>query len=239
METLKELGLIAGRIVTILPLILFMTLYMGRRSIGQLPIFDFLTIITLGAIVGADIADPNIKHLHTAFAIVLVAIFQKIVARLKIHNRWIGRLITFEPIVVIQNGEFIIKNINRIQYSIDNILLMLREKDVFDITEVHLAIIEGSGNITILKKGANSPVTKKDLTQLDFSISLGYPLIVEGKVYETVLQEFNLNKNWLDAELRSKGVNKIEEVFFASINMNQQLQITLNQQAIKTPPLFH
>ncbi|MCS3600250.1 uncharacterized membrane protein YcaP (DUF421 family) [Bacillus sp. JUb91] len=36
---------------------------MGKRAIGELPIFDFLIIITLGAVVGADIADPSIKHL--------------------------------------------------------------------------------------------------------------------------------------------------------------------------------
>ncbi|MBM6616794.1 DUF421 domain-containing protein [Bacillus suaedaesalsae] len=239
MELLKELAIVLGRIVTILPLLLFMTLYMGRRSIGQLPIFDFLAIITLGAVVGADIADPKIEHIHTAFAIVMIAVFQKIVARLKIHNRWFGRLVTFEPTVVIQDGVMIVKNINRIQYSVDNILLMLREKDIFDISEVHLAIIEGSGNITVLRKGESTPVTRKDLSLSNDNISIGYPLIVEGTVYEAILKEFSLDKAWLEDELQSKGITQINQVFFASINVNKQLQVTLHQQDIKTPPIFH
>ncbi|WP_246944539.1 DUF421 domain-containing protein [Bacillus pinisoli] len=239
MDTLKELAIVFGRIVTILPLVLFMTLYMGRRSIGQLPVFDFLAIITLGAVVGADIADPKIEHLHTAFAIVIIAIFQKLVARLKIHNRLFGRRLTFEPVVVIQDGAFVVRNINRIQYSIDNLLLMLREKDVFDISEVHLAIIEGSGNLSVLKKAAHTPVTRKDLGVVDPSISIGYPVIVEGKLYESVLDEFSLSTAWLYHALNQKGITDIEDVFFASINREHNIMITEKQQDITTPQIFH
>src|SRR5690606_24838184 len=120
-------------IVTIIPLLLFTTLFMGKRAIGELPVFDFLIVIILGALVGADIAEPDIKHLPTAFAIIAIGVFQRIVTRWKISNRKIGRLLTFEPTVVLQNGKFVNENLKKIRYSIDNILQMLREKDVFDI----------------------------------------------------------------------------------------------------------
>lgn len=63
LELLKDVALVLGRVVTILPLLLFVTLFMGKRAIGELPVFDFLIIITLDAVVGADIADPDIHHL--------------------------------------------------------------------------------------------------------------------------------------------------------------------------------
>lgn len=77
-EFLKETGLIFGRIITILPLLLIVTLLMGKRAIGELPVFDFLIIVTLGAVVGADIADPSIHHLPTAMAIIGIGILQKL-----------------------------------------------------------------------------------------------------------------------------------------------------------------
>lgn len=48
---------------------LFVTIMMGRRSIAELPVFDFLVVITLGAVVGADLADPNIDHIHTGVTV--------------------------------------------------------------------------------------------------------------------------------------------------------------------------
>lgn len=146
---MKDMLLILGRIVTIIPLLLFTTLFMGKRAIGELPVFDFLIVIILGALVGADIAEPDIKHLPTAFAIIAIGIFQRIVTRWKISNHKIGRLLTFEPTVVLQNGKFVNKNLKKIRYSIDNILQMLREKDVFDINEVETAIIEANGALSV------------------------------------------------------------------------------------------
>ncbi len=50
MEILK----VYGRIITIIPCLLIMTLFMGKRAIGEVPVFDFLIIIVLGAVAGAD-----------------------------------------------------------------------------------------------------------------------------------------------------------------------------------------
>ncbi len=71
MELLKELVILLVRVITILPLLLLVTLIMGKRSIGELPVFDFLIFLSLGAVVGADIADADISHIHTAVAIIL------------------------------------------------------------------------------------------------------------------------------------------------------------------------
>ncbi len=45
MELMKDLITVTGRIFTIIPLLLIVTLYMGKRAIGELPVFDFLVII--------------------------------------------------------------------------------------------------------------------------------------------------------------------------------------------------
>lgn len=159
METVKEIFIIYGRIITILPLLLIVTLFMGKRSIGELPVFDFLIIITLGAVVGADIADPNIRHIHTAAAVIAIGLLQKVISKIVIKNRMIGKIITFEPTVVIKNGTFLVGNLRRLRYSLDNVLQMLREKDIFDIKDVELAIVEANGKLTVYKQSNKSSVT--------------------------------------------------------------------------------
>ena len=180
MEMLKDFYILIGRIITILPLTLVVTLIMGKRSIAELPVFDFLVIVILGAVVGADIADPEIQHIHTAVAIVLIGIFHLTVSTLKIKYRKFGHIITFEPTIVIQEGKFIVKNLRKIRYSIDNVLQMLREKDIFDINDVHLGIIESNGNISVLKKTNKNTITLEDMNLSRRTSSLSYPIIIEG-----------------------------------------------------------
>ena len=240
LEFIKDMLIIFVRILTILPLLLFITLFMGKRAIGELPVFDFLIVIILGALVGADIADPNIKHLPTAIAIIFIGIFQRIVANWKISNRKIGRLLTLQPTVVIQNGKFIHKNLKGIRYSIDNILQMLREKDVFDINEVETAIIEGNGALSVLKKPHKNPVTREDINIVNTISSIAFPVIIEGTIYPSVLKHVNLSEAWLMQQLSAQGVNNINNVFFASINRNLELHISLKDENNKNiPPIKH
>jgi len=225
MELIKELLVVTGRILTIIPLMLLVALYMGKRSMGELPVFDFLVIITLGAVVGADIADPEIPHIHTAVAIVLIGLFQRIVSKAVVKHRKLGHLITFEPTIVIQDGRIINKNLKKLRYSVDNVLQMLREKDVFDISNVYLGIIEANGRISILKKDSKTMVTLEDMNLKKKSAAISYPIIIEGKIYVDVLEKLNLSELWLREQL--SDINIMEEVFFASVNDKKELHISL------------
>ncbi|MCG8484182.1 MAG: DUF421 domain-containing protein [Clostridia bacterium] len=237
-ETIKEILIVGLRIVTILPLLLLVTIFMGKRAIGELPIFDYLIIITLGAVTGADIADPDIDHIPTVIAIVIIGLLQRIVANLKITNRKIGGWITFKPTVVIQNGKFINQNLKKIRYSIDNILQMLREKDVFDISDVETAIVEANGALSVLKKTQKNPVTLEDMGIVKPSSSIALPIIMEGKIYSDVLKKFDLDEIWLQQQLYQRGINNIQNVFFASLNANRQLHVSLkDDDNIIIPPI--
>ncbi|EPY2301828.1 DUF421 domain-containing protein [Clostridium sporogenes] len=227
MELIKEFYILIGRIITILPLMLAVTLVMGKRSIAELPVFDFLIIVILGAVVGADIADPEIKHIYTTVAIILIGIFHIIVSKLKVKYRKFGHVITFEPTIVIQEGKFIVKNLRKIRYSIDNILQMLREKDIFDINDVHIGIVEANGNISILKKTNKTEVTIEDLNLQKGTSSLSYPVIIEGEVYKNVLSKLNLTEEWLNQQLINIGVKSEKEIFFASVNNKNEFHASL------------
>jgi uncharacterized membrane protein YcaP (DUF421 family) len=229
MEIIKEGYILIGRIITILPLMLAITLFMGKRSIAELPVFDFLVIIILGAVVGADIADPEIPHIHTGAAIVIIGVFHRLISKLKIRYRKFGHLITFEPTIVIQDGKFIVNNMRKIRYSIDNILQMLREKDIFAVNDVHLGIVEANGNISVLKMPDKAEVTNEDLNLTKKSCSIAYTVIVDGKINNDVLIKMELSNSWLMEQLVNLGIKDEKDVFYGSINDKKELQISLKK----------
>ncbi|WP_017185050.1 DUF421 domain-containing protein [Alkalibacillus haloalkaliphilus] len=238
-ETIKDSLIVIGRVVTILPLLLFMTIYMGKRTIGEIPVFDFLIIISLGSIVGADLADPSISHIYTAVAIVSVALLQRVITKLKLANRRFGRIVTFEPTVVIQNGQFLKENMKNIGYSIDNVLQLLREKDVFDIDEVKTAIVESSGKVSVLKKSSSTNVTRSDLNITGKAADIALPIVVEGKVYTHVLEDFGLDYDWLQKRMKEQEVQNVNEIFYATINQKQKLHISLKENNLNVPRILH
>ncbi|WP_227940084.1 DUF421 domain-containing protein [Alkalihalobacillus deserti] len=239
MEVLKESVIILARIITIFPLFLLITHYMGKRSIGEMPIFDFLIIMTLANVVGADIADPKVDHVYTYLAIIVIPLIQKLTAYFSITNRKIGKKITFEPTLVIQDGKISVENLKRIRYTIDNVLRMLRQKNIFDISDVKIAIIEADGQLSVLKKENKLGVTIEDINVKKKSKNLSYPLIVEGKIYEDILNYLGLNRQWLVAELQRRQIAQVNRVFFASINDDHELHVSLKNEHQQMPPIYN
>ncbi|MCC5909785.1 MAG: DUF421 domain-containing protein [Clostridiaceae bacterium] len=214
------------RIISIMALLLILVLLTGRRKIGELPVFDFLTIIVLGSVVGADIADPEIHHLPTAYAIVLIVAIQYLMSYFIIKNRKFGNKVTFGPTVIIKNGEFVKSNMKRLKYSIENVLMYLREKDIFDLSEVEFAIVEDSGNISVMKKSEFQPLTASDMSIPTTYKGLSTPLIIEGKVNEDNLKSMAVDKAWLQTQLKNHGINSFDEAFYVDINAEGRLYIS-------------
>ncbi|MDZ5473987.1 DUF421 domain-containing protein [Bacillus sp. 31A1R] len=239
MDHVIDLLKVLGRIYTILPLLLVVTLMMGKRSIGELPVFDFLTILVLGSVVGADIADPAVNHLFTFIAVIAIGLLQYFVSKLKINHRKVGRLLTFEPTIVIYKGEFQVNNMKEIKYSLDNVLQMLREENVFNVSDVELAIIEANGKLSVKLIPSKEVTRVEHLHSTSKNNGLELPVIIDGVLYQNVLSSLNLNEQWLKKQLFNQGVTDVQSVFFASVNQAHEIHFSLKDDKNKpTYPLI-
>ncbi|TLS38208.1 DUF421 domain-containing protein [Pseudalkalibacillus caeni] len=231
-DFIQEYLIVILRIATILPLLLGITLFMGKRSVGEMPVFDYLVILTLGSVVGADIGQPEVKHMPTVIAVISIALLQKLVATLKVNSKTIGKLLTFETTIVIQDGKFLKENMHKIKYSIDNILTMLRENGVFNVEDVELALVEPNGKLTVSRKPEASSVTKQELGIHTGGSKIAFPVIFEGNIQQEVLSSLGLPENWVLNQLQANGISDIREVFFASITHKRELYISLYNEPI-------
>ncbi|MCF6409272.1 DUF421 domain-containing protein [Pseudalkalibacillus salsuginis] len=240
MEIFMDSVKVIGRIITILPFMLFVTLYMGKRSIGELPVFDFLVILVLGAVVGADIADPKINHFHTIVAMIVIALLHKLIIYLKMKNRNRGKLMTFEPAVVIYKGQFLCEKMKKEKYSIDNILQMLREKNVYNVGDVEIAIIEANGNLSVKMIPSKEVVIREDLKLTGEPVKYEIPIILDGKVQFDLLRWLKKSEVWLEEKLAEQNISDIGSVFYGSYNRNGELFLSMKEVDAKdVPPIEH
>ena len=219
--------IIAFRVTTIMLVLLVSTLVIsGKRPIGELPIFDFLIIIVIGAVTGADIAEPDVPHLHIIFAIIVMCLFQKIINIIYLKSYFFRKLITFPPTIIVQDGKMIYKNIKKVKYSADEILMLLREHDVFDISEVKYGILEASGDVSILRKNYAETVTKKDLNIKSMDAELKHTIIFDGKFQNENLKLLNFSEEEIIEIIQEQGYNDISNIFFASMGKSKNICIS-------------
>ena len=104
-------------------------------------------------------------------------------------------------------------------------MMQLRERDVFDLEEVVDAILEPHGRLSVLKRSKDQPVTLKDLNIFTPNKGLPTDLVKEGRILEHNLRKHNISHEWLFNQLSAKSVQRIEEVFLASLSSEGKLFI--------------
>lgn len=214
------------RFLLIFPLLYAVTALMGKRSIGELPVIDFIVAITIGAVVGADIADPTIPHGPTVMMVLLIGGTQYAVTLLKRKFSPVRDLTTLTPTIVVENGRFLTHNIARIRYTINDILPMLREQGIFNLSQIQLAVIEPSGNLSVLKKPEVRPVSLKDMGRTPPQENLPMLLIADGKIVPNSLEQGGKDQEWLSTQLKNMGYASVEDVYLAALETDGTLYVS-------------
>ena len=130
------------------------------------------------------------------------------------------------PTLVIQNGKILEQNLNKMRVKFDELTMMLRQKDVFDITTVDYGILEPDGTLSIALKPGNQPVTASDMHIHPPSQKLMTELIIDGVLMKEKLAERNKDNRWLTEQLKKQNLS-IQEIAFAAILPNDKLYIDL------------
>lgn len=136
------------------------------------------------------------------------------------------RIINAKTLILIENGRIIDKNMKRLRITINELMMKLREKDVFSLEDVQFAIMESNGELSVLIKANKKPVTPYDMNLKVKNLSLINDIIIDGKIIDKNLKIAGIDKSWLKSELKRKSINNIEEVFYAGIDQNNKLIIS-------------
>ncbi|MCL6633747.1 MAG: DUF421 domain-containing protein [Alicyclobacillus herbarius] len=207
---------------------------MGKRQIAQLTFFDYVAGITIGNIAASfSLDDTKVEH-----AVISLIIWTALTILLAVVQRkWyrVGLLLDGKPIVIIKNGQVQEQNLKKINLSHEEMLLLLREKDIFNLSDVEYAVMENNGRLSVMKKPDLNPLTPRDLGMIKPPEVLPQMVIRNGKVLEKTLHHMGYSKDWLLAEIRKQGANNFADVAIAQFDSAGNLVVDLYHDAVAQP----
>ncbi len=216
-------------------ILLIGTRILGKQTISQMTLFDFIAGISLGAMT-ANLAfnlTIDIHHFLISFFVFILILF--VTAYISMKSRRARKFLAGDPTVIIQEGKILEENMRKMRYTLDYLNQQLREKDVFEIEEVSYAMVEPNGTLTVLKKPPFRNVTSKDLhLQTKTEQSLAIELIMDGKIITKNLEEHDLSVEWLEGEVRKRNIKR-ENVFYAVLSSNGHLYFDFYNDRIPSP----
>lgn len=191
-----------------------LTKILGKTQISQLTAFDFIAAIVLGELVGNALFDKKAGILDIGFVIFLWGAILYAIEMVTQKFKRSRFILEGKPSIVIHKGELIYEEMRKNKIDINEVLHMLRMKDVFALQEVEYAVLETNGDLSVLKKDAFQTPSKKELNVAPTEPQIAIPFITDGEMIKDNLKEAGLTEDWLFDELARQEFT-LEEVFYA------------------------
>ncbi len=205
---------------------------MGKKQIKNLTMYDYVIGIAIGSIAADSIISVDEPLYIGLLALGVFGLIGFIFSLLSLKNNEVAEILDGEPLILFNNNHFSYVNLEKAKLNVAKVLEGCRLKGCFDINELDCAILEPSGEISILLKGEYQPLTsndvKKDWQKKSKKQTLNYPIIIDGSLNEGNLKKANKNKDWLNNYL--KDLNKgIKDISLLCIDNNDEVTIFYNE----------
>ncbi|MBE2978050.1 DUF421 domain-containing protein [Priestia megaterium] len=220
---------VIGRVIISFGVLLLMTRIMGKKQVSQLTYFNYITGITIGAVAASITIDTSIDMSDGFTSIVCWSLLTVLVSYINLKSPKARILLDGQPTIVIKNGEILEKTLAGLRLNMDDLSMLLREKNIFSTQEVDYAVLEPDGQLSVLKKVDQQSVTKKDLKVAAVKpLYVPTEIIVDSKVITRNLKELGLSQSWLEKQLHQSGV-KLQDVFYGEIQSDGTLYVDKRQ----------
>jgi len=204
---------------------------MGKRQIGQLQPYELVVIIMISELAAIPMQNTGIPLVSGLIPIFILVAAQVALSLISLYSEKARGAICGKPSIVIANSRIVEEELKRLRYNLNDLLEQLRLKDVPDISEVEYAILETSGQLSVILKSEKRPLMPQDLNISPDYEDLPTTLIIDGRVIDENLTRIGRDINWLQKELKSLKVTSTRDVFFASLDAHGQLYYQLKSSA--------
>lgn len=125
---------------------------MGKRQLGDLHPAEFVITMLLSEIAATSIADTGTSMLRSLIALLMLVSFEVISSFIALKSEKYKKAVEGSPLIVVKDGCVDRIQLEKMRMTSDDLYEALRQKDVFDITEVKYAIVETSGMLSVMLK---------------------------------------------------------------------------------------
>ncbi len=205
------------RAILLYILVLIVMRLMGKREIGQLQPFELAISIMIADLASIPMTDTGVPISNGIIPILGLLVMHLVISLINMKSIRAREIICGKPRILIYRGKISEKALKKERFTINELEERLRGNNIFNLGDVEYAILETSGQITVIQKPEKRNTIPEDFNITPEYEGIPYDLIIDGKIMYQNLQIIGKDKEWLKKQVRNFKMNP-EEVLVATID---------------------
>ena len=205
------------RAIILYILVLLVMRMMGKREIGQLQPFELAIAVMIADLASTPMADMGIPLFDGIVPILALLVMHLLISAINLRSVNIRKVICGKPSILVYRGRIDEKVLKKEKFTINELQERLRGNNIFSLADVEYAILETSGQITVISKPEKRGTIPQDFGIVPEYEGLSYDLIVDGKIMYDNLKILGKEEQWLEKEVK-KNKAKPNDILLMTID---------------------
>ena len=189
------------RVSIIYILVLAVMRIMGKREIGQMQPFELVIAIMIADLASVPMSDTGIPITSGIIPILALLLFQLIISIMNLKSIFLRKVICGKPRILIYRGKIDEVALKKEKITINELQERLRQKNIFTIGDVEYAILETSGEISVIQKPEKRNTIPEDFNITPDYEGIPYDLVIDGKIMQDNLKQIGRDEKWLQKQV--------------------------------------
>ena len=210
------------RSIVLYVIVLIVMRLMGKREIGQLQPFELAISIMIADLATIPMTEIGIPIFNGIIPILGLLLMHLIISIINLKSLKGREIICGKPTILIYRGKIDERALKKERFTINELQEKLRGNNIVNLGDVEYAILETSGEVTIIQKPEKRGTIPEDFNIKPDYEGIPYDLVIDGKIMNKNLKSIGKNYSWLKKQVEKFGI-KPEEALIVTIDGKGQI----------------
>ena len=185
------------RTIILYLVLIFCIRLMGKRQIGQMEPSEFVVTMLVANLAAIPMQDEGLPLYGGLIPMLTVLGMELVLSGAMLRSIRLRKFLCGKPVILIENGRILQKNLRATRVTLDELTGHLREKDVLDIRSVQYAILETNGILSVFPFPSEAPASAKEAGIHPKDRFLPGTVISDGQLLRQNLQYAARDESWV------------------------------------------
>lgn len=213
------------RTVMLYLIVLAVIRIMGKAELSKMSPFQMVVVFMIAELASIPIESPDVSMITGVTAIFTLMFIQVLISYLSLKSEKFKNFFSGKPSILINQGQINHKEMKNLRITINDLMEQLRLGSAASLSEVEYAIMESNGDLSIIQKAENKPLTPQDMSMKKQREIMPAVFISDGIMYKDNVSASGWSEKKLTEHLAKLGISDYTEVFLAFCDSSSSLHV--------------
>lgn len=177
---------------------------MGKRQVGQMDPTELVVTMVIANLASIPLEETELPLMAGIVPIATIFLAERGLSFVTLRSIRLRQLICGKPVILVENGRPLWRNLRRTRVTMDELMAHLRLKDVLDIRTVQYAILETNGSLSVFPYAQEAPASAREAGVKVAQKQLPVTVVQDGHIFPKDLERLGKDEAWAVAALRDR-----------------------------------